>query len=113
VNPDATIGRVLVKGDWKASSLVAGVDDVTNDGFGRNDVVITGDTTPGVISKIASVVIKGTATGSTTAGDHYGITAQQIGKVKIGGTSLTLNSTDLDDILIDETNGDFRVVELG
>ena len=113
MNPDARVGRVLVKGDWIASSLAVGIVDATNDGFGRNDTVIAGDTTPDVLSQIASVVIKGTATGSNTAGDHYGITAQSIGKLSIAGTSVDLDKDAIDDILLDETNNDFRVIEIG
>ena len=113
VNPDAHIGRVLVKGDWIASSLVAGVADVTNDGFGGNDAVIAGDTTPDVLSRIASVVIKGNASGSITAGDQYGITAQAIGKLTIAGTAVDLDPDGIDNILLDDTNNDFRVVEIG
>jgi hypothetical protein len=112
VNPDARIGRVLVKGDWSASSLVAGIADATNDGFGRNDTVIAGDDTPNVVSKIASVVIKGTASGTPIAGDHYGITAQQIGKVSINGVALALTADAADDILVDTTNSDLRVIEI-
>jgi hypothetical protein len=111
VNPDARIGKVLVKGNWVASSLGVGIDDSTDDGFGRNDIVIAGDTTSAV-SKIASVVIKGTATGSVALGDHFGITAQQIGKVKIDGALFPLTDS-IDDILIDSTNNDFRIVEIG
>jgi hypothetical protein len=92
---------------------VAGVQDATADGFGRNDTVIAGDTTPSILSKIAKVVIKGTASGSAAGGDHFGITAQVIGKLSIGGTSVPLSSAVPDDVLLDETNGDFRVVELG
>jgi hypothetical protein len=112
VNADARIGKVLVKGNWSASSLVAGIDDSTGDGFGRNDTIIAGDSTPSVVSTIASVVIKGTATGSAAPGDHYGITAQRIGKVSIGGTNIPLLKDAPDDLLLDETNNDFRLVEL-
>jgi hypothetical protein len=113
VNPDARVGRVLVKGDWLASSLVAGIADSTNDGFGRNDTVISGDTTPSVLSRIASVVIKGNAIGSAAAGDHFGISAQQIRKLSIAGESIGLSTDTADDIILDETNNDFRVVEIG
>jgi hypothetical protein len=113
VNADARIGKVTVKGNWIASSLVAGIDDTTDDGFGRNDIVIAGDSTPSILSTIASVVIKGTATGSADAGDHFGISAQQIGKLSISGTKVPLTKGTLDDILLDEANGDFRVVEIG
>jgi hypothetical protein len=113
VNADARVGKVTVKGDWIASSLVAGIEDITNDGFGQNDSVITGDSTPSILSAIASVVIKGTATGSTDADDHFGISAQQIGKLTINGNKVPLTKGSLDDILLDESNGDFRVVEVG
>jgi len=113
-SPDhVTVSRVLVKGDWIASSLVAGIADVTNDGFGRNDAVIAGDTTPDVLSRIASVVIKGHASGSLTAGDQYGITAQTLGKLTIAGAGVDLDPDEIDNILLDDTNNDFRVVEIG
>jgi hypothetical protein len=110
LNPDARVGKVVVKGNWIASSLVAGIADSPADGFGRNDIVIAGETTP-AISKIANVIIKGTASGSAALGDHFGITAQQIGKVSINGESVPLTDG-ADDILIDTTNNDFRVIEI-
>jgi hypothetical protein len=113
VDADARIGKVTIKGDWKASSIVAGIDDSTNDGFGRNDTVIAGDSTPAVFSSIASIVIKGTASGSAAPGDHFGISAQKIGKVTISGSKLPLTKDTPDNILLDETNGDFRLVEIG
>ncbi len=113
VNADAKVGRVVVKGDWIGSSLTAGIADSTNDGFGRNDTVIAGDSTPTVLSRIASVVIKGSASGTAGGADHFGITAQQIGKVSIGGERITLDPDEIDDVLIDETNNDFRVIEIG
>jgi hypothetical protein len=112
VNPDAHIGKVIVRGDWIQSSLVAGVEDSTADGFGQNDTVIDGDTTPSVVSRIASVVIRGTATGSAGAGDHFGIVAQQIDRLSIGGTNIPLGEGIADDILLDDANGDFRLVEV-
>jgi hypothetical protein len=113
-NPDASGGKVVVNGDWTASSLVAGVFDGTGDGFGQNDALIEGDTTERIFARIASIVIKGTATGSAAEGDHYAITAQQVGKLSINGEKLTLSkgTTEKDDILLDETNGDFRVIEI-
>jgi hypothetical protein len=113
VNPDARIGKVVVKGNWIQSSLVAGVEDSTGDGFGQNDTLIPGDTTPSIVSSIAKVIIKGTASGSPGGGDHFGIVAQQIGRVSIGGIPVNLQAGAADNILVDETNGDFRVVELG
>ena len=111
VNPDAHIGKIVVKGNWIQSSMVAGVEDSTHDGFGQNDTVISGDTTPSVLSRIASLVIKGTAAGSAQGGDCFGIVAQQIGRLSIGGTSVALQQG-TDDILLDAVNGDFRLLEL-
>jgi hypothetical protein len=112
INADARIGRVVVKGDWTASSLVAGIDDSTGDGFGQNDTVIAGDSTPSVLSTIASIVIKGTASGSAAPGDHFGLTAQRIGKLSIDGNPIPLSKDAVDNILLDGTNNDFRVVEV-
>jgi hypothetical protein len=111
-NPDASAGKVLVKGDWSASSLVAGVFDATGDGFGRNDTTIPGDTRPDLFAKIASVVIKGTATGSAAPGDQYAITAQQIAKLSINGEKVALNKDAQDVIQLDPVNGDFSLVEV-
>jgi len=111
-NPDASSGKVVIGGDWVASSLVAGVFDATADGFGQNDQLIEGDVTDRIVSRIASVVIKGNATGSATAGDHFGIVAQEVGKLSIAGDKIALNKDAKDDILLDEANGDFRILEV-
>ncbi len=113
VNADARIGKVTVNGDWTASSLVAGIADTTGDGFGRNDSVIAGDTTPGLLSKIAGILIRGRATGSAAAGDHFGITAQSIGKASIAGRKIALDKSAPDDLLLDPGRNDFRLVEVG
>jgi hypothetical protein len=111
-NPDAGSGKIVIQGNWSATSLVAGVLDATDDGFGRNDQPIGGDTTPRTIAKIASIVIKGAVTGSALEGDHFGIVAQQIGKLRIGGENIALNDDVKDNVLLDETNGDFRLLEV-
>lgn len=55
------------------------------------------------------VVRKVTSTDS--ADDHFGITAEQIGKVKIGRAKLPLIEGK-DDLSIDAVNGNVRVVEV-
>ncbi len=111
VNPDAGIGKVTVKGNWSASSLVAGVLDAAMDGFGRGDTLIPEPVADDIVARIASLTIKGTATGSATpTTDFFGITAQAIGKAKIGKTKLDLDGDA--DLLLDETNNDFRLVEV-
>ena len=54
----------------------------------------------------------GTQNSPRRAQDHFAITAQQIGKLSIAGEKIALNKNDKDDILLDENNGDFRVVEV-
>ena len=91
LNGNAQIGSVTVGGDWRASSLVAGIQDFAADGFGNgDDIVYPTPAVDGIFSRIASVTIKGRITGTGTAGDHYGFTAQQIGAFKAGGVKLSL-----------------------
>jgi hypothetical protein len=95
-NADAQIGAVTVGGDWVASSIAAGVVDGGN-GFGNvNDALISGagtTDTAGITSKIGSLTIKGQTLGtpnSVSGSDHYGFVAQQIGSIKVGGTTIAL-----------------------
>ena len=110
-NPDASIGKVVVKGDWTASSVVAGVTDPSQDGFGVGDAVITPDATPNLLSRIASVIIKGTATGSATPTYNSAVTAQKIGTLRIAGEKVPLSSA-LDNLYLDPLNLNFRAVEI-
>lgn len=108
-NGDAGIGKVTIKGNFATSSIVAGIEDVTHDGFGQNDAMIAGGNA--VLATIASITIKGTASGSTGAGDFFGITAELVSKATINGVALAV-TTGKDTLNLDTTNGDFRLVEL-
>lgn len=119
-NPDASIGAVTVGENWEASSIAAGVQDTSvhndhsspADGFGRNDTLIAGDTTA-ILARIASITIKGTATGSAMpTTDFFGITAQQIGALAIGTKKFTFTNG-ANDFSLDATNNDFHVVDFG
>jgi hypothetical protein len=44
-----------------------------------------------ILARIASIVIKGAATGSTATGDHFGFVAEEIGAFKVGGVKTTLH----------------------
>jgi hypothetical protein len=86
---DASIGSVAVKGDWLASSISAGVKDMNGNGFGNaDDAVSAMNNAPAIVSRIASIVIGGSIGGSATAGDTFGFVAQQIGIVKIAGSTV-------------------------
>ena len=112
-NPDAGIGPVTIMGFWRSSSIVAGVVDSTGDGFGRNDTLISGHATTALVSTIASITIKGTATGSIGTGgtDHFGISAQRVGKLTIGTTKHMLSLGVANNILLDPNNIDFRLID--
>lgn len=110
-NPDVQIGKVKVGTTWMASSLIAGIDRDAG-GFGDGDDIVIGTGgQAGIVSRIASVLIKGAATGTTATGDHFAITAQELGKVSIAKrkAALTLGA---DNLLLDAANGDFRAREV-
>src|SRR5262249_43093196 len=76
--------------DWSASTVLAGTGAGADTKEGTNDdAKLNG---PGIhdnasiFSRIASVVIKGTATGSPGAGDGFGIIAEEIVKGQAGAT---------------------------
>jgi hypothetical protein len=85
-NGDAQIGVVSIKGNFVASSIVAGVK-TTDNFFGNADDLSVAGNSSTVLSKIGSVVIGGQAYGTTNSTDlnTYGIAAQQVGSVRIGG----------------------------
>jgi hypothetical protein len=91
--------------------VVAGVADPGDDGFGQNDALIAGDQTPDVLARIASVIIKGMATGSAVTSDHSAITAQKIGELSINGDKIPLTKG-TDDLNLDPLNQNFRAVEV-
>ena len=115
-NPDAQIGPVSVGGDWIGSSIAAGIEDATGSfvGYGTvGDQFHTGTNTDAV-AFIQSVTIMGTARGTFALGDDYGIVAEHIGFVSIGGKKLPLDpaiSSDLAGIAVGPTP-DFVVREV-
>ena len=90
VNADVQIGAVTIGGDWIATNLVAGVL-ADGGGFGTpGDTLIPGGNA--TTSKIAAVIIKGQALGQANSFENFGIVAQQLRSVKIGATSVHLQS---------------------
>lgn len=82
VNGNAQIGSVIVRGDWIASNLVAGVQDGGAPGFGdTGDTIIAGGTG---IAKIASIQIDGAIVGTPFAGDRFGFVSGSIDRFKAG-----------------------------
>lgn len=111
VNADAQIGNVFVGGDWIASNLVAGAI-ATNGKFGDADDAKIAGGNAAIASRITSLTIAGQALGTVGGADHFGIVAESVGAVRIGGTPLVLalaNSTD--DFFVGIT-GDLKVNEV-
>ena len=112
VNPDAQVGAVLVTGNWTASDLVAGVIQGSGSGFGTAaDTSIPGTQPTGLLSKIASVVIKGTVAGTASAGDHFGFTAEKIGSFSAHGVKVPITGLG-QSFELDPVNGDVTVREV-
>jgi hypothetical protein len=89
-NADVQIGPVSVGGNWIASNIAAGILGIAAGGFETaNPSPILGGSGD-VISKIASIAIKGAAFGTIAAGDHFGFVAEEIGKLRIGATTFPL-----------------------
>jgi hypothetical protein len=97
VNPDVSIGSVLVKGNWVRSSLAAGVatddsllgnadDFLGSPSTGPNTGVVGGS--QAIVASIASITIRGQIVGTNPPGgtDHFGFEAQQIRSFTLGTT---------------------------
>jgi hypothetical protein len=100
VNADAQIGAVVVGGDWRASSLVAGAVDADGDGFGDADDRLIAGGNAALVARIAEVTIRGGVFGTASdpeieddpaASDHYGFVAQQFGKFSVGIPAVVFN----------------------
>lgn len=114
-NPDASIGNVQVRGDWIASSLVAGIKDGGDGYFGvlgaTDDTVIPGGIAS-IRATISSISIDGQLVGTPTDNsDSHAFAAEAIASMKIGGATVALpgahnnfNFTDpsLSDVTVEE-----------
>lgn len=107
--PGAQIGSVTVGGDWIASSIGASVVS-TNAFLGDPDDTAFAGAPPGLLSKIASILIKGQLLGTAGGMDHFGFVAQQIGTLKIGAVSHPLAAGT--DIIALGATGDFFAREV-
>jgi hypothetical protein len=92
VNGDASVGAVTVTGDFSASSIVAGVKDAGQPGFGDETVSGTINDTSR-IAQIASVIVRGQVFGTASpTDDRFGFVAERIGVIRIGNSALPLTS---------------------
>jgi hypothetical protein len=110
-NADASIGPVSVSGDWVASSLVAGAQDGGTAGFGVGDIVQPVGNTA-LVSRIASITIRGDVTGSASTGDQFGFVAQQIDRLSVGGRTAFLTTGKSNDGFFFDHTDDVALLEV-
>lgn len=96
-NLDATIGKVIVDGTLRSTSIAAGVSAGGDGMFGTIDdqSTLTGTQPPvtAAISRIASVIATAVAAHADTPADaSYGIVAEHVKAVSVGGTAVPLAS---------------------
>jgi len=111
-NADVQIGKITIGGDFRASNLTAGVTGGADGLLGTADDHLYAGGSDAVVSRIASVVIKGQAIGTNEAGGRFAIEAEQIGSVKVGATKVLLNKTAKDKYVALGGTGDLFVNEV-
>jgi hypothetical protein len=89
---EASIGRIVVGGNWTGGTVLASVDDHDADGDAGDGDDTRVDFFEAEQSRIAAIIIKGTAGATPSAGDHYGFVAQEIAKVKVNGALVPLTA---------------------
>lgn len=112
INADASIGTVKIGRNLISSSIAAGVDGGFDDKFGtEDDAKFTGmgvRDNPDIASRIAGVTVGGQIQGTPEADsstDGYGIVAEQIAKLTIGGVKFPVTGDA--DLLAIGVTGDF------
>jgi hypothetical protein len=109
INAAASIGHVVVGGNWEGGNLAAGVVLGASGDFGGSDASLL-TTVKTVIPSIASIVIKGTVNNAPpAAADTYGFVAETIGSVSVGGVKQSYISGQLDPL---DSSGDTLVHEI-
>ena len=90
-NPDVLIGAIAAAGNADRFRVSAGIAPGANAQFADDDdIVVNGGGTP-LVSQIASFTVKGQVGGFGT-GEHFGLTAQAIGKLQIGPVKFPLTA---------------------
>ncbi|MFM7740814.1 MAG: hypothetical protein ACKO9H_15530, partial [Planctomycetota bacterium] len=110
-NPDAQIGSVTVGGNWTASELGAGTYSRTGDRYSKLTIAGVPDSSRR-LAKIGSIAIGGSVRGTSAAGDNFGFIAEEIGRVRVGGSDLALIAgPSNDNRLLDSVFGDTKLFE--
>ena len=91
VNADAQIGTVTIGGNLQGTNILAGVS-TANPGTGGSVLLSGAGVTnlAGIVSKISSIVIKGTVLPTASGSDAFGIAAQYVAAAKVGSSAIPL-----------------------
>jgi len=110
-NPDAQIGSITVGGNWTASEMGAGTYSRTGDRYNKRTIAGVPDSSRR-LAKIGSIAIGGSVRGTSAAGDNFGFIAEEIGRVRVGGSNLALVAgPSNDNRLLDSVFGDTKLFE--
>jgi hypothetical protein len=107
---DGQLGVIKIGGDFIASSIAASAQPGPN-GYGSGDVLLPGGDSE-ILATIASITIGGQALGTIGGTDHYGIVAERIKSLEIGGNLIPLNPGAHSDNRPLGTTGDFTIHEI-
>ncbi|MEQ1858497.1 MAG: integrin alpha [Chthoniobacteraceae bacterium] len=115
LNPDVRVGAVKVGGNWIASDLIVGVRPGDDGIYATGDANESAPTTgSALVSRIASIVIKGAVLGTAEdVRDGFGFAAQEIGSFTLGKAKLPLTKKPGNDLtpFVLALTGDVRVRE--
>jgi filamentous hemagglutinin len=111
VNGDASIGTVKIGGDLRGSNIVAGIQAV--DGvFGNADDTVIAGNDPDLTARIAMVIVGGQIVNTTAPGDAFGIVAQEIAGLRVGGRVIGLTTGPGNDVFALGTLPDLSLREI-
>jgi len=106
---NASIGSVTINGNFTGSDIIAGLSKGGDNTFGTTDDAPISSGNP--LSKIAKIVIDGTADGTVSSGDHFGIEASQVKSVQINGSAVALQKGAGNDQVSIGTTSDLIIFE--
>lgn len=85
-NPDAGLGSLTVTGNWLHSSLLVGINDVSENGAGNSDTRSASDASR--IAKVGTIKITGRVLDDPSAPGFSGFIAEKIAKITVGGATV-------------------------
>lgn len=85
-NPDAGLGSLTVTGNWFHSSLLVGINDVSENGAESSDTRSPSDATR--LAKVGLIKIGGRILDDPNASGYSGFIAEKIAKITVGGATV-------------------------